>query len=79
MEEKRGFKYTLSTKVTLRRWNNPTNTYDIDIAFRNSDPITVKNKRFNLDTWYEILKPRLTFYCSEGSGWIIDKIYGCMD
>ena len=79
MEEKRGFKYTLSTKVTLKRWNNPTNTYDIYIAFCNSDPITVNNQRFNLDTWYEILKPRLTFYGSEGSGWIIDKIYGCMD
>ena len=59
--------------------NNPPNTYDVDIAFRNSDPITVKYQRFNLDTWYEILNPRLSIYCSKGWGLIIDKIYGCMD
>ena len=74
LEEKRGFKYTLSTKVTLKRQNNATNTYDIDIIFRNSGPITVTNQSFNLNTSYEILKHRLCIYSSEGSGWITDKI-----
>ena len=61
-------------RVTLKRWNNATNTYDIDTVFRNSDVITVINKRFNLNTSYETLKYRLNIYHSEGSGWIIDTI-----
>ena len=73
LEEKRGFKYVLSTRVTFKKWNNATNTYDIDTIYRNSDPITVINKRFNLATVYETLKHRLNFYSDGGSGWIIDK------
>ena len=74
LKEKRGFKYILSVRVTLKRWNNETNTYDIDTIFRNSDPITVTNKRFDLGTAYETLKHRLSIYSGEGSGWIIVRI-----
>ena len=74
LEENRGFKYILSTRVTLKKWNNATNTYDIDTIYCNSDPITVTNQRFNLNSAYEILKHRVEFYSNEGSGWIIDKI-----
>ena len=74
LKEKRGFKYILSVKVTLKRWNNETNTYDIDTIFRNSDTITVTTKRFDLDAAYETLKHRWSIYSGEGSGWIIDKI-----
>ena len=74
LEEKRGFKYILSVKVTLKKWNNATNTYDIDTFLRNSDAITVTNQKFNLNTSYETLKHRLSIYSTEGSGWIIDKI-----
>ena len=70
LEEKRGFKYILSVTVTLKRWNNETNTYDIDAIFRNSDPITVTNKRFVLGTAYETLKHRLSIYSGEGSGFL---------
>ena len=73
-KKKEVFKYILSVKVTLKRWNNATNTYDIDSIFRNSDAITVANQRFNLNTSYETLKHRLSIYSSKGSGWIIDKI-----
>ena len=74
LEEKRDFKYILSVKVNLKRWNNATNTYDIDTIFRNSDAITVTNQRFNLNTSYEKLKHRLSIYSSEVFGWIVDKI-----
>ena len=33
LKEKRGFKYILSVRVILKRWNNETNTYDIDTIF----------------------------------------------
>ena len=29
LQEKRGFKCNLGTEITLKRWNNATNTYDI--------------------------------------------------
>ena len=58
----------------MKRWKNETNTCDIDTIFRNSDPITVTNNRFDLGTAYKILKHRLSIYSGEGSGWIIDKI-----
>ena len=29
LREKRGFKYNLGKGITLRRWHNATNTYDI--------------------------------------------------
>ena len=74
LEEKRGFKYILSTRVTFKKWNNATNTYDFDTIYRNSDSITVANQRFNLNTAYETLKHRVEFYSNEGSGWVIDKI-----
>ena len=74
LEEKRGFKYILSTRVTFKKWNNATNTYDIDRIYRNSDPIKVTNQRFNLATASETLKHRLEIYSDGGLGWIIDKI-----
>ena len=74
LEEKRGFKYILSTRVTFKKWNNATNSYDIDTTYRNSDPIKVTNRRSDLGKAYETLKHRLDIYSDEGSGWIIDKI-----
>ena len=56
LKEKRGFKYILSVKVTLKRWNNEIITYDIDTIFCNSDTIIVKNQRFDLNKLYETLK-----------------------
>ena len=62
LKEKRGFKYILSVRVTLKRWNNENNTYDIDTIFRNSAPITVTNQRFDLNTAYEELKHKLDIW-----------------
>ena len=51
-EEKKGFKYILSTRVTFKKWNNATNTYNIDTIYCNSDPITVTNQRFDGNSVY---------------------------
>ena len=75
LKEKRGFKYNLKTSVTLKRWNNATNSYDIITRhLRINDPITVINQRFNLNSAYEELKHKLDIWTGEGSGWIIDNI-----
>ena len=74
LREKRGFKYNLLTEITLKRWNNATNSYDIITHHIKTNAITVANQRFNLNSAYEELKHRLDIWTGEGSGWIIDKI-----
>ena len=64
LQERRGFKYILSVRVTLKKWDNVTN----------SDPIIVINKRFNLGTAFETSKHTLSIYSNGGPGSIIDKI-----
>ena len=74
LREKRGFKYNLYIIVTLKRWNNATNRFDIETAKLKTLAITVTNQRFNLNTAYEELKHRLDIWNCVGSGWIIYKI-----
>ena len=74
LREKRGFKYNLVTIVTLKRWNNAINRYDIETVHIKTKAITVTNQRFNLNSAYEELKHRLDIWVGLGSGWIIDKI-----
>ena len=59
LKKKRGFKYNLMTAITLKIWNNATNTNDIRTVYFDSGPITVINQIFNLNKAYEILKHRL--------------------
>ena len=72
-QEKRGFKYILVTTITLKIWNNATNTYDIEKAYFRSESLTVTNQRFNLNKAYEELKHRLDIWGERGSRWIVDK------
>ena len=74
LQEKRGFKYNLVAIITLKRWHNATNTYDIKTTHIKTKAITVTNQRFNLNSAYEELKYRLDIWTVLGSGWIIDKI-----
>ena len=74
LREKRGFKYNFLTEITLKRWNNATNSYDIITHHIKTNAITVANQRFNLNSAYEELKHRLDIWTGQGSGWIIDKI-----
>ena len=74
LRAKRGFKYNLKASVTLKRWNNATNSYDIIIRNLIADPITVINQRFDLNSTCEKLKHKLDIWTGEGSWWIIDNI-----
>ena len=44
LEEKRGFKYNLLAAITLKRWNNAINMYDIQKIYIRSDAMTNKSK-----------------------------------
>ena len=73
LKDKKGFKY-ISTRITLKKWNNAVNAYQIDTIYRNSDPKEVTNRWFKINNAYELLKHRVEFFQNEGSGWVIDKI-----
>ena len=53
LQGKRGFKYNLLAIITLKRWNNAINRYDIETIYIRSEAITVTNQRFNLNKAYE--------------------------
>ena len=44
LEEKKGFKYVLSATITLKRWNNAINRFDIERIYINSEAVTVTRK-----------------------------------
>ena len=73
LREKRGFKYNLGAVITLRRWNNATNSYDIETIRLKATTITVINQIFNLNSAYKELKHRLDIWTGEGSGWAVDR------
>ena len=62
------------TIVTLKRWNNAINRYDIETIHIKTKAITVANHIFNLNSACEELKHRLDIWTGLRSGWIIDKI-----
>ena len=74
LEEKRGFKYILGAEITLKRWNNVINMYDIERIYIRSHAVTVINQRSNLEASYEIIKNILDIWTAFGCGWITDKI-----
>ena len=74
LKDKKGFKYYTSTRITLKKWNNAVNAYQIDTIYRNSDPKEVTNRWFKINNAYELLKHRVEFFQNEGSGWVIDEI-----
>ena len=68
LREKRGFKYNLVAEITLKRWNNAINRYDIETVFIRSGPATVQNQKFNLEASYKILANILDIWTGFGSG-----------
>ena len=40
-QEKRGFKYNLLATITLKRWNNAINRYDIETVYLRSEAIWI--------------------------------------
>ena len=55
LREKRCFKYILVAEITLRRWNNAINRYDIERIYIRSNAVTVINQRFTLEASCEII------------------------
>ena len=72
LRQKRGFKYLLTTKVTLKKRTN--NGFQIRRPYFNSKIEIVINDRYFIEDSFEELINRIDQWISESSGWIIDKV-----
>ena len=75
LREKRGFKYIISVKITLKKRIND-NEFDPKTLHFNSLIKTVINQRYRLNDSFEEILNLLDIWINEGSGWVIDKIEG---
>ena len=75
LREKKGFKYIISVKITLKKRIND-NEFDPKTLYFNSLIKTVINRRYHLNDSFEEILNLLDIWINEGSGWIIDKIEG---
>ena len=75
LREKRGFKYIISVKITLKKRIND-NEFNLKTLYFNSLIKTVINRRYHLNDSFEEILNLLDIWINEGSGWIIDKIEG---
>ena len=75
LREKRGFKYIISVKITLKK-RIDDNEFDPRTLYFNSLVKTVINQRYRLNDSFEEILNLLDIWINEGSLWIIDKIEG---
>ena len=75
LREKRGFKYNISVKITLKKRIND-NEFDSKTLYVNSLVQTVINQRYYLNDSFEEILNLLDIWINEGSGWVTDKIEG---
>ena len=75
LREKRGFKYIISVKITLKKWINE-NEIDPRTLYFNTPVKTVTNQRYHLNHSFEEILNLLDIWINEGSGWTIEKIGG---
>ena len=75
LREKRGFKYRISVKITLKKRIND-NEFDPRALYFNSLIKTVIDQRYRLNDSFEEILNLLDIRINEGSRWVIDKIEG---
>ena len=68
LREKRGFKYIISVKITLKK--------QINAVYLNSSAKTVINRGYYLNESFEEILNKLDIWINEGSRSVIDKIEG---
>ena len=71
LRAKRGFKYILSTKITLKKRINDNET-KYSTAYFNSTTKTIINQRYHLNESFEKTLNSLDMWINEGSDWIKD-------
>ena len=72
---KKGFKYIVSVKITLKKQINDIE-FDPKTLYFNSLIKPVINRRYHLNDSFEEIPNLLDTWINEGSGWVIDEIKG---
>ena len=75
LRDKRGFKYIISVKITLKKRIND-NDFDPKKLHFNLIVKTVINRRYSLNDSFEEMLNLLNIWIKEGSGWVVDEIKG---
>ena len=75
LREKRGFKYIISVKITLKKRIND-NEFEPGTLYFNSLVKTVINQKYNLNDSFEEIPNLLDIWINESSVWTIDEIDG---
>ena len=75
LRERRGFKYIISVKVTLKKGIN-YNEIDARAVYLNSSEKTVINRGYYLNESFEEILNKLDIWINEGFGWVIEEIKG---
>ena len=75
LREKRGLKYIISVKITLKKRINE-NEIDPRTLYFNTPVKTVTNQRYHLNHSFEEILNLLDIWINEGSGWTIEKVEG---
>ena len=75
LREKRGFKFFISVKITLKKRINDKE-FEPKTLYFNSLIKTVINRRYRFNVSFEEILNLLDIWINEGPGWIIDKIEG---
>ena len=75
LREKRGFKYIISVKITLKKRIND-NEFDPKTLYFNSLIKTVINRRYHLNDSFEEILNLLDIWINESSAWTIDQLDG---
>ena len=75
LRERRGFKYIISVKITLKKRIN-NNEFDPKTLYFNSLIKTVINRRYHLNDSFEEILNLLDIWINESPAWTIDHIDG---
>ena len=73
LDETKGFRYEITTKVTLKKYK-PNEEIEFTPVYFNSTTKTVINHKFGLGKSFQEILCRIDNWIKEGSGWIVEVI-----
>ena len=73
MKKKKGFKYQITLKITLKKYK-PNGEIEFTPVYFNSTTKTVTNHKFSLENSFQEILYRVDNWINEGSGWIVKLI-----
>ena len=73
LNETKGFKYQITIKVLLKRYE-PRGEIDFRLVYFNSTTKIAINHKFSLKNRFQEILYRIDNWINEGSGWVVESI-----